>query len=542
MKSRNLLSILVILVLAAFTPTRAAAGEDWGAYSLVPAGAQGFVLEAVDAGTAEGTPVSINKPDGQAAPEVERRAEGGRLLRDQARRTSRRSRSRRRRAARRWARAIVLEKDERQAVAALEADEAGERQLHASRRSTRRSMGLDHFGGKQEAGAKIDLWTLQADRPAPAVVHPPARRQRRRRGEGGRRAEATSRRRSSRRTSCPARPSSSVFTQSKVFPGTVRDVTVFIPAQYDGKKPACVYVKTDGYNPREKTLLETMIATKEIPVTVGVFVRPGDLPAPMKGTLGRRNRDFEYDGVNDNNVRFLDRGAAPVHRQGVRPQPLAPTATTAASPAAAAAASRPSPPPGTGPTPSAASMRRAGAGWRSAAGTSSRRWCASSRPSRSAPSSPPRRTTWRTAAGDWFLLDQEMDKALKFSGYDYQFRIIDGPPRRRLHGTLAGGDGVPVERLAAAREGRPQRTAGAGNPHPRRGLAARRRGLQEHPRPGVQRRPARSSSPTPPNNKIHRIGLDGKVSEFVADAGAGPLRHRRRRTARCSPSRKSPAS
>jgi gluconolactonase len=31
-------------------------------------------------------------------------------------------------------------------------------------------------------------------------------------------------------------------------------------------------------------------------------------------------------------------------------------------------------------------------------------------------------------AGDWFLLDQEeMDKALKFSGYDYQFRIVDGP-------------------------------------------------------------------------------------------------------------------
>jgi len=25
----------------------------------------------------------------------------------------------------------------------------------------------------------------------------------------------------------------------------------------------------------------------------------------MKGTLDRRNRDFEYDGVSDNNVRFL---------------------------------------------------------------------------------------------------------------------------------------------------------------------------------------------------------------------------------------------
>ena len=82
-------------------------------------------------------------------------------------------------------------------------------------------------------------------------------------------------------------------------------MTVFIPAQYKGKKPACVYVKTDGYNPREKVLMETMIATKEMPVTIGVFVRPGDLPAPMKGTLGRRNRDLEYDGVSDDNVRFL---------------------------------------------------------------------------------------------------------------------------------------------------------------------------------------------------------------------------------------------
>jgi len=26
-----------------------------------------------------------------------------------------------------------------------------------------------------------------------------------------------------------------------------------------------VYVKTDGYNPREKTFMETMIATKEMP-------------------------------------------------------------------------------------------------------------------------------------------------------------------------------------------------------------------------------------------------------------------------------------
>ena len=40
-------------------------------------------------------------------------------------------------------------------------------------------------------------------------------------------------------------------------------------------------------------------------MTIGVFVRPGDLPATVKNTLGRRNRCFEYDGMGDNNVRFL---------------------------------------------------------------------------------------------------------------------------------------------------------------------------------------------------------------------------------------------
>ena len=30
------------------------------------------------------------------------------------------------------------------------------------------------------------------------------------------------------------------FTSTKWFPGTVRDMRVYIPAQYDPKKPACV--------------------------------------------------------------------------------------------------------------------------------------------------------------------------------------------------------------------------------------------------------------------------------------------------------------
>jgi len=45
--------------------------------------------------------------------------------------------------------------------------------------------------------------------------------------------------------------------------------------------------------------------TRDLPVTVGVFIRPGDVPLPMSGTMGRRNRCFEYDAVGDTYVHFL---------------------------------------------------------------------------------------------------------------------------------------------------------------------------------------------------------------------------------------------
>src|SRR5256885_5052552 len=36
------------------------------------------------------------------------------------------------------------------------------------------------------------------------------------------------------------------WTESKVFPGTVRDYWVYVPKQYDANKPACVFVCQDG--------------------------------------------------------------------------------------------------------------------------------------------------------------------------------------------------------------------------------------------------------------------------------------------------------
>lgn len=96
------------------------------------------------------------------------------------------------------------------------------------------------------------------------------------------------------------------FENSTLFPGTSRDVFVYVPSQYKADKPACVYVNQDGIQWNAPTVFDNLIATKEMPVTIGIFITPGKVLAANKDTeLDRFNRSFEYDGVNDNYARFL---------------------------------------------------------------------------------------------------------------------------------------------------------------------------------------------------------------------------------------------
>jgi len=64
------------------------------------------------------------------------------------------------------------------------------------------------------------------------------------------------------------------FDQSKIFPGTTRDYWVYVPAQYQPDKPACVYVQQDGIRFAAPTVFDNLINRKEMPVTVAVFVAP----------------------------------------------------------------------------------------------------------------------------------------------------------------------------------------------------------------------------------------------------------------------------
>jgi sugar lactone lactonase YvrE/enterochelin esterase-like enzyme len=95
------------------------------------------------------------------------------------------------------------------------------------------------------------------------------------------------------------------FDQSKIFPGTVRDYWVYVPKQYDPAKPACVHVNQDGLQFNAPGVFDQLIEKKEIPVVIGVFVTPGRVKALSDKSLDRFNRSFEYDGLGDNYARFL---------------------------------------------------------------------------------------------------------------------------------------------------------------------------------------------------------------------------------------------
>ena len=97
-----------------------------------------------------------------------------------------------------------------------------------------------------------------------------------------------------------------VFESSKIFPGTVRDVTVYVPQQYDPAKPACVYVNQDGVQWNAPVVFDNLIARGEVPVMVGVFVMHGRVKAHDAGkALDRFNRSLEYDGLGPDYARFL---------------------------------------------------------------------------------------------------------------------------------------------------------------------------------------------------------------------------------------------
>jgi gluconolactonase len=113
----------------------------------------------------------------------------------------------------------------------------------------------------------------------------------------------------------PGVPKGSITQQSwtsRIYPGTVRDYWIYVPAQYDPHKPACVMIFQDGGGMVSETggwrvpiVLDNLIHKRDLPVMIGVFINPGVLPASSPSEQNRYNRSYEYDALGDRYARFL---------------------------------------------------------------------------------------------------------------------------------------------------------------------------------------------------------------------------------------------
>jgi sugar lactone lactonase YvrE/enterochelin esterase-like enzyme len=312
------------------------------------------------------------------------------------------------------------------------------------------------------------------------------------------------------------------FDQSKIFPGTTRDYWIYVPKLYDPSKPACVYVNQDGLQYKAPDVFDQLIESKEMPVVIGVFVTPGVVKAPSDKALPRFNRSYEYDGLGDAYARFLLEELLPeVEKKTTadgRPIRLSKDgndraiggASSGAVCAFTAAWERPD------------SFRRVF----SAIGTYVGLRGANAYPTLIRKYEPkPLRVFLQDGSrdlniygGDWWMANQEMERALTFAGYEVNHVWGEGGHSGE-HATKifpdamrwlwkdwptpikAGGGSAQLRQILIPGEG--WQVAGEGYR------------FTEGPAVNSQGEVFFNDIP---NSKTYKIGLDGKVSLFVSDS------------------------
>jgi enterochelin esterase family protein len=105
------------------------------------------------------------------------------------------------------------------------------------------------------------------------------------------------------------------WTESKIYPGTSRRYSVYVPAQYDNSKPAALMVFQDGHayenlkgSYRLPIVFDNLIAKGDMPVTIAVMIDPGhtgELPKNRGWAPRPSNRSVEYDSVSGDYAEFL---------------------------------------------------------------------------------------------------------------------------------------------------------------------------------------------------------------------------------------------
>ena len=98
--------------------------------------------------------------------------------------------------------------------------------------------------------------------------------------------------------------------QSADYPGTVHSFQVYVPDQYDGKRPAALYVGLDGVLCNAPQVMDSLIAAGKMPCTIGVFLQPGVVKGD-DGIVLRYNRCYEFDSTTGLFAHFLETEVLP---------------------------------------------------------------------------------------------------------------------------------------------------------------------------------------------------------------------------------------
>ncbi|MBR1538710.1 MAG: hypothetical protein IJ636_04305 [Bacteroidales bacterium] len=108
------------------------------------------------------------------------------------------------------------------------------------------------------------------------------------------------------------------WNSSDIYPATRREWQVYVPVQYDGRTPACLLLGLDGILFNATTVLDNLIASGQMPVTIGVFVQPG-VSYDEAGNVLRFNRSNEFDRTDGTFARFLETEILPMVERLVTP-------------------------------------------------------------------------------------------------------------------------------------------------------------------------------------------------------------------------------
>jgi enterochelin esterase-like enzyme len=100
------------------------------------------------------------------------------------------------------------------------------------------------------------------------------------------------------------------WTSTAIYPGVERDYWIYVPQQYNASRPACLMVFQDaplylGPEASVPIAFDNLIHQGDMPVTIGLFVSPGESGPGMPRWGGADNRSLEYDSLGDRYARFL---------------------------------------------------------------------------------------------------------------------------------------------------------------------------------------------------------------------------------------------